>query len=210
MRSSVIGVVQREVAYDIVKSMVDRDAKGRPWSLSPAPSNRDMIAYQVYKGLVSFLRDLLMVKVWDDKPPFVYMDDEEYGKVKDLLKAGRVLRYPEHGPSPAAGGRPGARHVSQDIPGDPFHQSLQPLPDERRGSHDRESPLRKCAERSDTVRRDVREGRDPREERTESRCIRARPKSSATLSRAGTLHRARPSRHRHRTLERRRRILRRT
>jgi DNA polymerase III subunit gamma/tau len=81
----VIGVVQREVAYDIIKSVVDRDAKGG-LELIARTLEQGHDPYQVYKGLVSFLRDLLMVKVWDGKPPIVYMDDEEYGKVKDLLK----------------------------------------------------------------------------------------------------------------------------
>ena len=43
-------------------------------------------AYQIYKGLLSFLRDMLMIKVWNGKPPFVFMDDAEYEKVTGLLK----------------------------------------------------------------------------------------------------------------------------
>src|SRR5208337_4817922 len=34
----------------------------------------------------SFLRDILMIKMWIGKPPFVFMDDEEYAKATDLLK----------------------------------------------------------------------------------------------------------------------------
>jgi DNA polymerase III subunit gamma/tau len=81
----VIGVVQREVAYAIVRSIVDRDAKGG-LEIIARTLEQGHDAYQVYKGLVAFLRDLLMIKVWNDKPPFVYMDEEEYGRVKDLLK----------------------------------------------------------------------------------------------------------------------------
>jgi DNA polymerase III subunit gamma/tau len=80
----VIGVVQREVAYAIVKYVVERDARGG-LELIARTLEEGHDAYQVYKGLVSFTRDLLMVKVWNDKPPFVYMDDEEYRKVKELL-----------------------------------------------------------------------------------------------------------------------------
>jgi DNA polymerase III subunit gamma/tau len=81
----VIGVVQREVAYAIVRSIVNRDAKGG-LEIIARTLEQGHDAYQVYKGLVAFLRDLLMITVWNDKPPFVYMDDEEYGRVKDLLK----------------------------------------------------------------------------------------------------------------------------
>ncbi len=82
----VIGVVQREVAYGIVKSVVEKDPRaGLGLIADTLEQGHD--AYQVYKGLVAFLRDLLMIKVWNDKPPFVFMDDEEYAKVRDLLKA---------------------------------------------------------------------------------------------------------------------------
>jgi hypothetical protein len=32
------------------------------------------------------LRDILMIKMWNGKPPFVFMDDEEYARATDLLK----------------------------------------------------------------------------------------------------------------------------
>jgi DNA polymerase-3 subunit gamma/tau len=83
---TVIGVVQREVAYAIVRSIVERDAKGGIQLIADT-LEQGHDAYQVYKGLVSFLRDLLMVKVWDEKPSFVYMDTEEYEKVKTLLSS---------------------------------------------------------------------------------------------------------------------------
>jgi DNA polymerase III subunit gamma/tau len=82
----VIGVIQREVAFAIVKSIVGRDAKGGIQLIADT-LERGHDAYQVYKGLISFLRDLLMIKVWNEKPPFVYMDDEEHEKVKELLKS---------------------------------------------------------------------------------------------------------------------------
>ena len=82
----VIGVVQREVAYDIVKSVVEKDPRAG-LELIARTLEQGHDAYQVYKGLVSFLRDLLMIKVWNDKPPFVFMDDEEFALVRDLLKA---------------------------------------------------------------------------------------------------------------------------
>jgi DNA polymerase III subunit gamma/tau len=80
----VIGVVQREVAYGIVKAIVDRDARGG-LELIARTLEQGHDAYQVYKGMVAFLRDLLMVKVWNEKPPFVYMDGDEYTRVKELL-----------------------------------------------------------------------------------------------------------------------------
>jgi DNA polymerase III subunit gamma/tau len=81
----VIGVVQREVAFGIVKAIVEKDPRAGLGLISDT-LEQGHDAYQVYKGLVSFLRDLLMIKVWNDKPPFVFMDKDEFGRVKELLE----------------------------------------------------------------------------------------------------------------------------
>jgi len=82
----IIGVVQREAAYEIVRAIVEKDAKAG-LELISRTLEQGHDAYQVYKGLLSFLRDILMIKMWKGKPPFVFMDEEEYGKVEVLLKA---------------------------------------------------------------------------------------------------------------------------
>ena len=81
----VIGVVQREVAYGMVKAVVEKDPRAG-LELIGRTLEQGHDAYQVYKGLLSFLRDILMIKMWIGKPPFVFMDDEEYAKATDLLK----------------------------------------------------------------------------------------------------------------------------
>ena len=81
----VIGVVQREVAYGMVRSVVEKDPRAG-LELIGRTLEQGHDAYQVYRGLVSFLRDILMIKMWDGKPPFVFMDDEEYAKAIELLK----------------------------------------------------------------------------------------------------------------------------
>jgi len=86
----VIGVVQRDVAYGIMKCVIGKDPKGG-LALIARTLEEGHDVFQVYKGLVSFLRDCLMIKVWDGKPPFVFMDDEEYERVTALL--GEVEYY---------------------------------------------------------------------------------------------------------------------
>jgi len=81
----VIGVVQREVAYGMVKAVVEKDPRAG-LELIGRTLEQGHDAYQVYRGLLSFLRDILMIKMWIGKPPFVFMDDEEYAKATDLLK----------------------------------------------------------------------------------------------------------------------------
>ena len=81
----VIGVIQREVAFGIVKCIVEKDAKGGLELIARSLEEGNDV-YQIYKGLLSFLRDMLMIKVWNGKPPFVFMDDGEYEKTAGLLK----------------------------------------------------------------------------------------------------------------------------
>ncbi len=81
----VIGVIRREVALGIVKAVIEKDPKGG-LALIARSLEEGNDAYQVYKGLLSFLRDMLMIKVWNGKPPFVFMDEAEYEKVTGLLK----------------------------------------------------------------------------------------------------------------------------
>ncbi len=81
----VIGVIQREVALGIVKAVIEKDPRGG-LALIARSLEEGNDAYQIYKGLLSFLRDMLMIKVWNGKPSFVFMDEEEYEKVTGLLK----------------------------------------------------------------------------------------------------------------------------
>jgi DNA polymerase-3 subunit gamma/tau len=81
----VIGVIQREAAFGIAKCIVEKDAKGGLELIARSLEEGNDV-YQIYKGLLSFLRDMLMIKVWNGKPPFVFMDDREYEKTAELLK----------------------------------------------------------------------------------------------------------------------------
>jgi len=81
----VMGVVQRDVAFGIMECVIGKDPKAGLELISRTLEEGHDV-YQVYKGLVSFLRDCLMIKVWNGKPPFVFMDDREYERVTALLK----------------------------------------------------------------------------------------------------------------------------
>ncbi len=81
----VIGVIRREVAFGIIQAVIEKDPKGG-LALIARSLEEGNDAYQIYKGLLSCLRDMLMIKVWKGKPPFVFMDDAEYEKATGLLK----------------------------------------------------------------------------------------------------------------------------
>jgi DNA polymerase III subunit gamma/tau len=80
----VIGVVEREVALGIIECVIRKDARaGLQLIAGTLECGHD--AYQVYKGLVSFLRDMLIIKVWEGaKPAFLFMGDDELKRIHDL------------------------------------------------------------------------------------------------------------------------------
>ena len=89
--TDVIGVVERQLVHDIVAAAVARDAR-KGLTAIEATLEQGYDAYQVYKALVSFLRDMLLIRVWEGKPPFLFIDDEEHKQFTELSK---TLEYYE-------------------------------------------------------------------------------------------------------------------
>jgi DNA polymerase III subunit gamma/tau len=89
--TDVIGVVERQLVHDIVAAAVARDAK-KGLTAVELTLEQGYDAYQVYKALVSFLRDMLLIRVWEGKPPFLFIDDEEH---KQLTELSTTLEYYE-------------------------------------------------------------------------------------------------------------------
>ncbi len=83
--TDVIGVVERQLVYRIVEAVVTQDAKAGLEAIEKT-LEQGYDAYQVYKALVSFLRDVLMIRVWEGRPPFLFIDDEEYEQLVELAK----------------------------------------------------------------------------------------------------------------------------
>jgi DNA polymerase-3 subunit gamma/tau len=82
---NVIGIVEREVLYDLIKSILDGDLK-HGLEIIEKTLNDGYDTYQVYEGLISFLRNMMILKVYGSIPPFFYMGNEEYKRIEELLK----------------------------------------------------------------------------------------------------------------------------
>jgi len=89
--TDVVGVVERQLVYQIVGSVIARDAKSGLAAIERT-LEQGYDAYQVYKALVSFLRDMLMIRVWEGKPPFLFIDDAE---CKQMVELAGPLEYYE-------------------------------------------------------------------------------------------------------------------
>ncbi|MCX5806115.1 MAG: DNA polymerase III subunit gamma/tau [Proteobacteria bacterium] len=82
---SIIGVIEKDTLYDIVKSIIDGDMK-LGLEIIGRVLNEGYDAYHLYGGLISFLRNIMIVKVYDAMPPFIHMGEEEYDKITFMLK----------------------------------------------------------------------------------------------------------------------------
>ncbi|OPY76348.1 MAG: DNA polymerase III subunit tau [Syntrophorhabdus sp. PtaU1.Bin058] len=81
----IIGIVERDILYRIVKSILDGDLKEGLEIIGRTLSEGYDI-HQVYRGLISFLRNMMLIKVCDGIPSFLYIGEEEYKRVSDLLQ----------------------------------------------------------------------------------------------------------------------------
>lgn len=82
---SVIGIVEKDVLHDIVKSILDRNLKNG-LEIIEKTLNDGYDTYQIYEGLVSFFRKMMIIKVYGSVPPFFYMGEEEFKKIDGLIK----------------------------------------------------------------------------------------------------------------------------
>lgn len=80
----VIGVVERELTFGIMKAVVEGDPK-RGLEIIEEALEQGHDVYQIYRGLVLLLRDMLMIKLWKGKPPFLIIDDAEAKRLLDLM-----------------------------------------------------------------------------------------------------------------------------
>jgi DNA polymerase-3 subunit gamma/tau len=83
---SVIGIVEKDLLYGIVSSVVEGNLKMGFEAIEKALSDGNDV-YQIYKGLVFILRNMLMVKVCDGAPSFLFLGDGELRKISSLSES---------------------------------------------------------------------------------------------------------------------------
>jgi len=82
---SVIGIVEREILYKIVESILEGNLK-KGLEVIDDTLNQGYDVYQIYRGLISVFRNMMILKVYESVPPFLYVGEEEYTKLTSLLK----------------------------------------------------------------------------------------------------------------------------
>lgn len=82
---NIIGIIERDVLYGIIKSIFDGDLK-EGLEIIERTLSEGYDIHQVYRGLISFLRNMMLIKVCDGIPSFLYIGEEEYKRVSGLLQ----------------------------------------------------------------------------------------------------------------------------
>ncbi len=82
---NVIGVVESDILFGIVQSIIKEDLKGG-LELIEETLNEGYEANQLYKGLITLLRNMMIIKVCNGLPSFLYMGEEQYRQLMDLMQ----------------------------------------------------------------------------------------------------------------------------
>ncbi len=82
---NIIGVVEKDVIYRIVKSVLEKDLK-EGLGVIEGTLGEGYDVGQVYRGLVSYLRNMMIIKACGGLPDFISMGEEERGAIEGLLK----------------------------------------------------------------------------------------------------------------------------
>ncbi|OPY02519.1 MAG: DNA polymerase III subunit tau [Syntrophorhabdus sp. PtaB.Bin184] len=81
---NIIGVVEKEVIHRIVRSLVTKDLKDG-LSAIEATLGEGYDVNQVYRGLVSYMRNMMIVKAVGGLPDFITMGEDEYRDLGALI-----------------------------------------------------------------------------------------------------------------------------
>lgn len=83
---NIVGIVEGEVLYGIVRSIMDENLKSG-LEIIEKTLNEGYEANQIYKGLISFLRNMMIIKVCGGLPSFLSMAEREYQRTSQMLSS---------------------------------------------------------------------------------------------------------------------------
>jgi len=82
---NIIGIVEEEVLFGIVQSIIGEDLK-EGLEIIEKTLHEGYDVNQIYKGLLLLLRNMMIIKVYEGLPPFLYMGEEQYQRIGELVK----------------------------------------------------------------------------------------------------------------------------
>jgi len=82
---STIGIVENEILFTILRSVFDGNLK-TGLEIIENSLNEGYDVHQVYRGLVAMLRNMMVLKVCSERPSFLYIGEEDYKRLTDMMK----------------------------------------------------------------------------------------------------------------------------
>lgn len=90
----VTGLVEVDSLYEIIRSIIEGNLISGIATIENK-INQGMDPYQVYEGIVQSLRKMMLIKLYNGPPPFLYILDEEYKRLSQLLEAIDYIKIQE-------------------------------------------------------------------------------------------------------------------
>ena len=82
---STIGIVENEILFNILRSILDGNLK-TGLEIIENSLNEGYDVHQIYRGLISMLRNMMVLKVCGERPSFLYVGEEEYERLSEMMK----------------------------------------------------------------------------------------------------------------------------
>lgn len=82
---SIVGIVENEILFNILKSVFDGNLK-TGLEIIENSINEGYDVHQIYRGLIAMLRNMMILKVCAERPSFLYIGEEEYQRLSDMMK----------------------------------------------------------------------------------------------------------------------------
>ena len=81
----ILGVVEKDVIHRIVRSILEKDLREGLGTIERM-LNEGYDVGQIYRGLMSYLRNMMIIKACGGLPDFISIGEEEYAEIDGLLK----------------------------------------------------------------------------------------------------------------------------
>ena len=82
---STIGIIENEILFTLIRSILDENLK-MGFEIIENSLNEGYDVHQIYRGLVSMMRNMMILKVCVERPSFLYIGEEEYQRLTDMIK----------------------------------------------------------------------------------------------------------------------------
>ncbi len=80
-----IGIIENEILFSLIRSILDENLK-MGLEIIENSLNEGYDVHQIYRGLVSMMRNMMILKVCAERPSFLYIGEEEYQRLSDIIK----------------------------------------------------------------------------------------------------------------------------